>query len=168
MVYKMEFFTDGGCRYNGKPYAGGVAAAVLVKRSGDTASWTETLPSDPVPTSQRAEITGIILALKRVLSRYEALHSEPYLEVTIHTDSKYAISCMTSWIYKWVENGWINSRGTEVVNRDLIEKASQLDDQVKELGEVEYVWIPREDNETADKLCREILYEQARSLTKRG
>ncbi|KAJ5715278.1 uncharacterized protein N7483_012459 [Penicillium malachiteum] len=159
MVYKMVIYTDGGCRNNGRHGASGAAAAVFIKEYGGIISCTRPLPLSPVPTSQRAKITGIIIALEQALERYEMLNTEPYLDVTIHTDSKYAVSCITTWIYKWVQNGWINARGTEVSNRDLIEKASELDDQVKELGDVEYVWIPREENEAADELCREILYD---------
>ena len=58
---------------------------------------------------------------------------------------------MTDWIYKWTRNGWVNAAGNQVANRDLIEKASDLDDQVKELGTVDYVWIPRSENQDADE-----------------
>ena len=45
----------------------------------------------------------------------------------------------------------MNAAGNQVANRDLIEKASELDDQVKELGTVDYVWIPRDENQDADE-----------------
>ncbi|RYP47536.1 hypothetical protein DL768_006413 [Monosporascus sp. mg162] len=112
------------------------------------------------PTNQRAEITAIILALEWALEKYQELDSDPYLVVKIHSDSRYAIGCMTQWIYKWANNGWVNSSGYDVANRDLIQRASELDDEVKELGEVEYIWIPREENTTADELCNEALDEQ--------
>ena len=60
---------------------------------------------------------------------------------------------MTDWIHKWEENGWTNAAGKEVVNRDLIELASQLEEKVARLGRVRYVWIPREENEEADAMC---------------
>jgi ribonuclease HI len=60
---------------------------------------------------------------------------------------------MNEWIYKWTRNGWRNASGNEVANRELIEEASDLDDQVKELGSVEYIWIPRAENEEADEAC---------------
>ena len=37
-----------------------------------------------------------------------------------------------------------------------------LDDEVKELGDVQYVWIPRERNEEADALCNQALDKQER------
>lgn len=64
---------------------------------------------------------------------------------------------MTDFIYKWSRNGWINARGEEVANRDLIEKASDLDDRLVQLGTVTYRWIPRSENALADKHCNEEL-----------
>lgn len=152
MVYTMEIYVDGGCRGNGRPYAIGAAAAVLMKRK-------KALPAYPSPTNQRAEITAIILALEQALEKYDALHSYPYLDVEIHSDSRYAIRCMTKWIYKWANNGWRNAAGNEVANRDLIEKASDLDDLLKKEGLVKYIWVPRVDNRIADELCNDVLDE---------
>jgi ribonuclease HI len=159
MVYIMEIYIDGGCRGNGRPEAIGAAAAVFKKRNGGYTAWTKVLPSYPTPTNQRAEITAVILALEQALELYKELDMNPYLDVKIHSDSKYAIGCMTDWIYKWSQNGWINAAGNEVANRDLIEEASGLDDQLKEEGNVKYIWIPREKNELADRLCNEKLDE---------
>ena len=53
----------------------------------------------------------------------------------------------------------MNAAGFQLVNRDLIEKASDLDDLLKKEGDVRYVWVPRGDNQAADALCNEILDE---------
>ena len=45
----------------------------------------------------------------------------------------------------------MNAAGNQVANRDLIEEASDLDDKVKELGTVDYVWIPKDENQDADE-----------------
>lgn len=155
MVYIMEIYTDGGCRGNGQPGAIGAAAAVFKTKYGRYKCWTRSLPSYPPPTNQRAEITAIIVALEQALEKYNELDSNPWLHVKIYSDSRYAVDCMTKWIYKWANNGWINYAGRSVANRDLLEEASDLDDRLKEEGEVEYLWIPREENEIADKLCNE-------------
>lgn len=44
-----------------------------------------------------------------------------------------------------------------MANRDLIEEASDLDGRVKDLGNVKIVWVPRSQNELADKCCNEEL-----------
>lgn len=160
MVYIMEIHVDGGCRGNGQPGAIGAAAAVFKKKYGGYDAWTKSLPSYPPPTNQRAEITAIILALEQALERLKELDTNPYLDVKIYSDSRYAIGCMTNWIYKWARNGWINAAGNEVANRDLIQEASDLDDRLKEEGDVEYIWIPREENELADRLCNEDMDKQ--------
>ncbi|CAJ2501168.1 Uu.00g040210.m01.CDS01 [Anthostomella pinea] len=157
----MEFYVDGGCRNNGYTNATGPAAACLMARSGSYWSKTRHLDRWPVtPTNQRAEIVAIIIALEWALERYDDLNGYPRLQVTIHSDSRYAVGCMTDWIYKWSQNGWVNARGNDVANRDLIQEASDLDDRVKELGRVDYVFVPREQNRNADEECNEALDEQ--------
>lgn len=162
MVYRMDFKVDGGCRGNGQPEAIGAAACCLEIDYGKRyRSKTCRLDDDyTAPTSQRAEITAIILALEWALERYDELEGYPRLEVNIRSDSRYAVDCMTNWIYTWVRNGWTNSRGFEVANRDLIERASDLDDRVSELGSINYIWIPRSENADADALCQQELDEQ--------
>jgi ribonuclease HI len=160
MVYIMEFYVDGGCRGNGRPGSIGAAAAVMEKKYGKSEIWTRSMPSIPTPTNQRAEITAIILALEVALDKLEQLETNPYLDVKIYSDSKYAVECMSKWIYKWCKNGWINAAGNEVANRDLIENASDLDDRLKEKGDVEYIWIPREKNQRADQYCNEEMDKQ--------
>lgn len=150
----MRMYVDGGCRRNGYDDAIGAAACVIQKKWGRNSTWTRELDSGywgPPPTSQRAEITAIILALEIALQEYAELDGNPNLRLTIHTDSKYAHVCMTDWIYKWTRNGWMNAAGNQVANRDLIEEASDLDDKVKELGTVDYVWIPKDENQDADE-----------------
>lgn len=156
----MEICVDGGCRRNGSPDAIGAAAAVFKLRSGKHEYYTRQLPRnsyEPVATNQPAEITAIMLALEMALHRYHDLNSAPFLEVKVYSDSKYAVGCMNTWIYRWAENGWINSQGNKVANVDLIQEATYLDDKVDEKGRVEYIWIPRCDNEDADRYCNEEL-----------
>ncbi|KAL4788888.1 ribonuclease H-like domain-containing protein [Aspergillus venezuelensis] len=91
------------------------------------------------------------------LERYDQLSSNPWLKVTIYSDSAFAVNCMTKWVFKWIENGWTNSKGLEVANQDLIEKAVDLDNRLKEEGDVCYAWIPREENQYVDRLCNDLL-----------
>jgi ribonuclease HI len=160
MVYRMRIYTDGGCRGNGHPWAIGAAAAAFKNRWRKYRGWTRILPSNPRPTNQRAEITAIILALEKSVERFEQLDHNPKLDVRIYSDSKYAVQCMEEWIYKWANTGWRNSRGAPVANRDLLEEASELDDRLREEGRVKYIWIPRGENEVADRFCNEALDQQ--------
>jgi ribonuclease HI len=108
---------------------------------------------------------AIILALEQALDKYEKLHSYPKVKVEIFSDSKYAIGCMTEWIYKWSGNGWTNATGNPVANQDLIKEASDLEDRLKTKGRVKYTWIPRAENKVADRSCNDALDEQERQQT---
>jgi ribonuclease HI len=67
---------------------------------------------------------------------------------------------MDEWIYKWCSNGWKNAAGHPVANQDLIREASELDDRARELGDVTYEWLPREQNQLADAACNRCLDDQ--------
>jgi hypothetical protein len=41
---------------------------------------------------------------------------------------------MKEWICKWTQNDWNTSAGYEVANRGLIEKGSDFDDAISDLG----------------------------------
>ncbi|KFY19065.1 hypothetical protein V491_04607 [Pseudogymnoascus sp. VKM F-3775] len=165
MVYVMKIYVDGGCRGNGKPWAIGAAGAVVTTRSGAVSSYSGgCLPYDPRPSNQRAEIQAIIYALEKAIAIDRTLRTNPWLEVKIYSDSQYAVSCMNKWIYKWRRNGWINAAGNPVANQDLIREADRLDDDVRELGSVEYHWISREENHEADAYVNEIMDDHERDL----
>ena len=45
------------------------------------------------------------------------------------------------------------------MNRDLIEQACDLQDEVKAEGSVTYIWVPRSENQVADDAVNEALDE---------
>lgn len=166
MVYTMAFRVNGGCRNNGQPDA--IAAASCRRYFNRSATHkrprfrTTDLPAFPPPTNQRAEITALILALEWALERHSQLDPSriPKLLVTIYSDSQYAVGCMTEWIDTWEGNGWINSRGKPVQNRDLIEEAARLEGVLRELGRVRWRFVPKKENTDADGRCKEALDRQ--------
>ena len=153
----MVMFVDGGCRDNGYQGAFGACACYVVKKWGRTATFTKRLPDwlHPVPTNQRAELTAIIIALEHAIETRDELDNGPYMHVTIHTDSRYAHGCMTVWYRKWQSNGFINALGNEVVNRDLIERALELESDILDHGNVVWEWIPRSENTVADEVANQ-------------
>ncbi|KAK0507322.1 hypothetical protein JMJ35_010360 [Cladonia borealis] len=162
MPYIMKMYVDSGCRRDDDSEAIGAAACVIHMKAGRKKTRTRAIDPDEYPTNKRAEITAIILALQQALARYDKLHSAPYLQVTIYTSSKYAQGCMSTWKhhtwkYPWVKYGWLKSRGNAVANMDLIQEASKLDEAVRELGDVEYVWISRSQNSEADEAVNSVM-----------
>ncbi|KAK2733886.1 hypothetical protein FQN57_001936 [Myotisia sp. PD_48] len=123
-------------------------------------AWGETLPLCPSPTSQRSEMTAIIFAQEEALNKLEELVNNPVISVTIFSDSKYAANCMTDWVKNWAKNGWVKSSGQPVANQDLLKKAFKLDKKLEREGEIKYVWVPREENWNAHRVCEAVLDKQ--------
>lgn len=103
-------------------------------------------------TNQRAELVAIQRALD-IAPRHR--------DVTIYTDSKYAIDCVTNWYRKWQkDNKWLNTKGKPVENKDIVLNVREMIDEREELGKGTYfVWVKGhngdEGNVMADKLAVE-------------
>lgn len=55
-------------------------------------------------------------------------------------------------------NEWTNSAGYEVVHRDLVGEASDLDERLRGLGSVSYIWVPRRKRLTPNSIQTHNLY----------
>lgn len=147
MPYTMTLHASGSCRPTSQRGPIAAAAVTMTNKYGRRTTQTHQLPPSPPPTPQRAQLSAIILALQQ--ARLKTLQPRPgpgprpRVDVTIHTDSKYAMGCMTQWCWKWARNGFRTRRGREVVDRDLIERALLLEGEVLRAGTVEWVWVPR-------------------------
>lgn len=84
-------------------------------------------------TNQRAELTAILRALD-VVPRNR--------DVTIVTDSRYAIDCVTSWYINWRRNGWKTATGKTVENKDLVENIlNRIEERKRLKAQTEFEWI---------------------------
>ena len=70
-------------------------------------------------TNQRAELMAAIVAIQQAIK-----HNAGTL--TLYTDSKYVINCVTSWITNWKKNGWKNSKKESVKNIEDIKLLDSL------------------------------------------
>ena len=85
--------------------------------------WGWYLPLDPPigcagqekgATNQRMEL----MAALQALNYWYEFHSND--DVTIWTDSAYLHNCyLEKWYINWENNGWVNSKGEPVANKDL-------------------------------------------------
>lgn len=101
-------------------------------------------------TNQRAELYAALKAIE--LCTKLAEQGDYSQGIIIHTDSKYVVGCMTTWLDKWRDNGYRSFKGTEVVNRDLIEELSDLLEE--SIYEILPAHIERRFNTGADKLSK--------------
>lgn len=143
---EVEIFTDGAC--SGNPGAGGWGvilrcAGVEKELSGGAAE----------TTNNRMELTAAIEALRAL--------KKP-CRVTLHTDSRYVMDGVQSWLPNWKNNGWrtVNKK-SPVKNIDLWQA---LDSEL-EKHTIKWVWVKghngHPENERVDKLARD----QAKSFT---
>jgi ribonuclease HI len=78
--------------------------------------------------------------------------------VCVHTDSKYAIDCVTNWFVNWRKRGWKNAQGKPVENKELIEEILKIiDDRYLCRAMTNFEWVKghvgHPENEEADRLA---------------
>ena len=113
----QSIYTDGAC--TGNPGPGGWGTVVYfndgsVHEMGDSSQHT---------TNNKMEMQAAIAALEFFQSSGQ---TQP---ITLYTDSKYVIDCVTKWVKSWKKNGWKKSDGNPVQNQDLLEILDQLNSQ---------------------------------------
>lgn len=100
LVGHVTVYTDGSCI--GNPGAGGWAWAISKDKYA--------CGSGGHTTNNRMEIMAVL----------EALRAHPGEDMTIYSDSKYVVDCLTQrWFVKWQRNDWTTSSRTPVLNREL-------------------------------------------------
>ena len=74
-------------------------------------------------------------------------------KIVLYTDSNYLKLGITSWVYGWKRNNWINSKKEEVKNKSYWITLDQLNN----LHNIEWKWVKAHSgnkyNERADKLA---------------
>ena len=118
----VNLYTDGACKGNPGPGGWGV---VIIKNG---------MPVDEIyggelnTTNNRMELLAVI-------------HGLTYIEegdaVRVNTDSMYVKNGITSWINKWVENGWKTAAKKDVANKDLWVKLQTI----VEVRRVTWNWV---------------------------
>ncbi|KAJ5794402.1 hypothetical protein N7457_001001 [Penicillium paradoxum] len=165
----LRIYTDGSSLRNGTPFASaGVGVYFGPGDSrfvypGDTVCWLSSiLTSVPYPsrnvseplkgsrqTNQRAELTAILRAID-IAPRHR--------DVTIITDSRYSIDCVTVWFVNWRRNNWMTRDKKPVENKDLVESILVKIEERNELKvKTLFEWVKGHNkdpgNEEADKLA---------------
>jgi len=143
---ELRIYTDGAARGNGT--ASSIAGIGVYFGPQDPRNISEPL-TGPRQTNQRAELTAI----------QRALDMAPRdRQVTIYSDSNYAIKCVTEWFISWRRNGWVASSKKPVENRDLVEAILTRIEEREALGSrTKFQWLKGHDgdpgNVAADELA---------------
>jgi ribonuclease HI len=110
-------------------------------------------------TNQHAEIYAAIKAMKKVTEfvasdKAKNLHLVADHKLIVMTDSAYLVNSISKHIFTWVNNGFRNSRGIPVGNRQAFETLHSLIKVIEETGlEVQFRLVPRGKNQDADRLA---------------
>jgi ribonuclease HI len=139
-VGQVHVYTDGSVLKN----PGGIGGwCAIIQADGITRTLVDALPTT---TNNRAELTAVVEALSFLLNVGKDS------DITIYSDSEYAVKGCNDWLSRWEKNNWKNNT---VLNRDLWEKILQF----KHKMEFTLVWVEshgsNELNNKADELARE-------------
>ncbi|WP_439818001.1 ribonuclease HI [Zavarzinia sp. CC-PAN008] len=133
----VEMFTDGACKGNPGPGGWGV----LLRWKGIE---RELCGGEPVTTNNRMELLAAITGLESLK------RPSP---VKLHTDSRYVMDGIQSWMRNWKKNGWRTADKKPVKNADLWQRL----DAATQPHRVEWIWVKghagHPGNERADALA---------------
>ena len=135
----ITIYTDGAC--SGNPGIGGWGAVIIKEKK-----ITHLSGGLDETTNNQMELTAAIKALE--------YFKEPE-KISIHTDSKYVMNGIESWINNWKKNGWKTASKKPVKNVDLW----KILDELAAKHDITWHWVKGHagnvDNERADELARQ-------------
>lgn len=154
-VTRTFIYTDGACSGNGKATAIGGWAFVVDRYSEEHHKriiYHTSNGGEKEATNNKMELKAVLEALKNFQTYMEFDE-----DLTIVSDSKYFINCMDKkWYSRWRKNGWKNSNGEDVANRELWEEILANIEQIG-VETVHFQWIKGHNgnkfNEMADELA---------------
>ena len=108
----LYIYIDGSARNNGKKNSSGGFGIVIFDNHYNLIDAYQ---------EQFENVTNNQMELKAFLKTFELLNTKYKNEIaTIYSDSAYCINILSSWIHKWSQNNWKNSKNETVKNLDII------------------------------------------------
>ena len=137
MTDKIVIYTDGACK--GNPGPGGWGAIII-----ENYIETELYGKEDNTTNNIMEMTAAIKALEFFSIKKN---------IILYTDSNYLKLGITSWVYGWKKNNWVNSKKEEVKNKSYWITLDKLNN----LHDIEWKWVKAHSgdkyNDRADELA---------------
>lgn len=158
---RVDIYTDGSIKNNGKPdsYGGWASILLLYDLDGQIIRKKEIVGSKRDTTNNEMELMGVVSGLIALKPEWAGK-----VPITVYSDSQYCTNTFSKWARTWKRMGWRNGRNEVPNNLDLIKQGYDLTQQFK----VKYVWVKghasNEWNNEADRLAGE----EMRKLGPRG
>lgn len=144
---RLYIFSDGNCKNNGKKHAKGGYSVYF----GDILPYLNFNKTRLIlknPSNNVAELSGIKQIYKTIYQNQDYFKD---LDNIICTDSQYSINCVDKWSDNWIKNGWKNSKGELVKNKELIEDILVIKNAIPESIKISFKHIYGHTKEPKDK-----------------
>lgn len=119
---QIKIYTDGAC--SGNPGPGGWSALLLIK--SDKKKEKVTIKGgEKHTTNNRMELTAVVEALEFIQKNLFNFEKQ----IKLISDSSYVVNSINNkHLEKWCKNGWKTTKDSDVLNRDLWERAIRMID----------------------------------------
>lgn len=145
---EYTIYTDGACLGNGKPGLGYGGWGFVLLDNVDTT--TEPIEASgnagPETTNQVMELTAALEGLREL-----SLLAPEDATVTLCSDSQYVINGITKWSPNWKANGWTNSKGDPVANKELWQELLNVVENCN--LNIEFQWVKGHDSNHYNGVC---------------
>ena len=119
----IKVYTDGAC--SGNPGPGGWAALLLIKK-GEKKDKILLKGGEKHTTNNRMELLAVIESMKFIHKNIAQVAN-----IEIYSDSAYVINPINNgWLKGWARNGWVTTKRTDIVNKDLWLEFIATDDEL--------------------------------------
>lgn len=148
----LDVWVDGSCLNNGSD--GAASAIGVYYGSANKRNFSSRL-STHKHTNNKAELLAVM---------YVLCTNPRQRNLRIHTDSQYAIRCLTEYCHRWKLNGWVTSKGSKVESLSIIRYILEVMEKREDTGSstrLVYVKGHSEDvgNTAADRLANAAAHE---------
>jgi len=116
-INKIFIFIDGSALNNGKKYSIGSIGIYIPEYNIKIGKLISNINFKI--TNQTMELSACIEALE-IINNFNDANNDKILYIC--TDSTYIINSITKWYHKWEHNNWKTSKGSDVSNKELINK----------------------------------------------
>jgi ribonuclease HI len=138
----LRIFTDGMSLHAGtKSHIGVYSVWIDNNNEGNHAWWTK----DGTITNQSMELAGVNAGLETIrkvqpVTDDDSIVSKKKRKNIIYSTSHYVLNCMTKWLPRWENTGWITKQKRQVHNGVMLRHMADISREYN----VEFVRVPPE------------------------